>query len=275
MRNFYEYFLVFILLFSASQIKITAQEKKIVGQVIDKNNCSIEFVNIGIIGKNIGTISNGAGKFELLIPKQNENDSLTFSMIGYKNKSFLIRNITGFLNVQLCDTAYRIQTITVVPKQHIVLGSERDKTGAATGGVSEAGFEIGRVFEPKRFPVKINKLNIYFRGSTLDTCTFRINFYNLNNGKPYEKIAYQNLIFRGHYSEGWLTFNLEDKDLWIDQPFFASVEWLPTKKTGEKCGFWFGGVLIGARKTYRRMVSQANLEKVSGGNIVMNIELQF
>jgi hypothetical protein len=43
----------------------------------------VEYVNIGIVNKNIGTISNNNGEFVLAIPAEFENDSVRFSMVGY------------------------------------------------------------------------------------------------------------------------------------------------------------------------------------------------
>lgn len=43
---------------------------------------ALPFVNIGIKGKNIGTMSQPEGMFSLVIPASHENDTLTFSMVG-------------------------------------------------------------------------------------------------------------------------------------------------------------------------------------------------
>ena len=45
---------------------------------------AIEFVNIGIVGKNIGTVSNTNGVFEISVDKEMDIDTLLFSAIGYE-----------------------------------------------------------------------------------------------------------------------------------------------------------------------------------------------
>ena len=52
------------------------------GTVIDsKSNLPIEFVNIGIVGKNIGTTSDIRGNYNISIDSLFDNDSLLFSCI--------------------------------------------------------------------------------------------------------------------------------------------------------------------------------------------------
>lgn len=58
---------------------------EIKGKIIDKNTQKpIEYANIGILGKSIGTISNSDGKFILKIPPEYINDTIGISCIGYK-----------------------------------------------------------------------------------------------------------------------------------------------------------------------------------------------
>ena len=57
-------------------------------RVLDLNTREpIPFVNIGILGKNHGTVSDDAGKFSLEVPKAgwSSSDTLRFSAIGYQS----------------------------------------------------------------------------------------------------------------------------------------------------------------------------------------------
>ena len=90
---------IFLLLFFFPVV-LYAQDNsemlKISGLVLDKkNNEPLAFVNIGIINRNIGTISYENGSFELAIPVQHANDELTFSMVGYKVLTIPINDIIG------------------------------------------------------------------------------------------------------------------------------------------------------------------------------------
>ena len=52
----------------------------------------LPYVNIGIIGKGVGTVSNDNGKFEISISKKHLRDSLKISMIGYISQTYLVKD---------------------------------------------------------------------------------------------------------------------------------------------------------------------------------------
>src|SRR5688572_9374538 len=59
--------------------------------VTDKStNEAIGYVNIGIVNKNIGTVSDSEGKFKISLSEQNDNDSLRLSIVGYKSRQFKV-----------------------------------------------------------------------------------------------------------------------------------------------------------------------------------------
>ena len=71
---------IYILLFLISCNTLHGQNIK--GVVINAtNNQPIEFVNIGIVEKNIGTVTNLNGKFNLFVDSAYDNDTLMFSVI--------------------------------------------------------------------------------------------------------------------------------------------------------------------------------------------------
>src|SRR5258705_13688572 len=51
-----------------------------------KTGKPIPFVNVGIFEKNIGTLSDPDGSFELTIPSQYAHDSIIFSSIGFRQR---------------------------------------------------------------------------------------------------------------------------------------------------------------------------------------------
>jgi hypothetical protein len=58
------------------------------GRVLSsKTDSAISYVNIGIVGKNIGTVSDESGKFILKFERIDKDDSLRFSMVGYKSRT--------------------------------------------------------------------------------------------------------------------------------------------------------------------------------------------
>ncbi|TJY37772.1 carboxypeptidase-like regulatory domain-containing protein [Pontimicrobium aquaticum] len=59
------------------------------GQIIDsKSKQPLAWVNIGIAGKSIGTVSNNEGNFKMEINDKYNQDTIRISMIGYKERLF-------------------------------------------------------------------------------------------------------------------------------------------------------------------------------------------
>ncbi len=81
-------------------------QNMVVGTVKDSETKKpIPYVNIGIVKKNIGTVSDSEGKFDLKFPLTLENDIIKLSSIGYKSKSMLVKHFSS--NLKTNSIAYR------------------------------------------------------------------------------------------------------------------------------------------------------------------------
>ena len=77
-------FIIFILL--NNNVLLFGQE--ISGTVFEMNDeTPVEFVNISITGRNVGTLSDKDGKYTLQINPEYHNDTLRFSSVGYHSYS--------------------------------------------------------------------------------------------------------------------------------------------------------------------------------------------
>lgn len=66
------------------------------GQLTDlESGLPIQYANIGIPGKNVGTVSNNMGLFEMELSDDFDNDTLCISCIGYESKKYLIAQRGG------------------------------------------------------------------------------------------------------------------------------------------------------------------------------------
>jgi len=72
----------------------TAFSQIISGIVIsEKSRVPVEYVNIGIPGKGVGTVSDETGKYTLLIVPEYKDDSLLLSCIGYEPYALKISDL--------------------------------------------------------------------------------------------------------------------------------------------------------------------------------------
>ena len=92
---------LYIFLFLAITLNSFSQEKIISGEIKDSENKTyLQYANIGIANKNIGTVSNSNGKFSLKIDEKiNENDMVSFSYVGYRTKSIALSKLNLSNNV--------------------------------------------------------------------------------------------------------------------------------------------------------------------------------
>ncbi len=90
------------------------------------NGHPIEFANIGIVGKNIGTVSSSNGKFSIILNSQLNHDSLLFSAIGYEPHMVKIADLRNNCNnkIFLKEKAYNISEVRIIPRvfTQILLG---------------------------------------------------------------------------------------------------------------------------------------------------------
>jgi hypothetical protein len=163
------------------------------GEVLSsETNSGIGFVNIGIIGKNIGTVSDELGNFMIDIDKIYDNDSLRFSMIGYESKSFLVGHFkeNSNKNVYLNPRSYNLQEVKVIyrkPKE-IRLGYPVTSNDLRSGfAYNDLGSELG-IMVHARGQVKLNDINLNVAICTYDSVTYRLNIYQAEDQTEYKNI---------------------------------------------------------------------------------------
>ena len=75
-----------IFLVSLVHICVSSQSEIIVeSDIFDVNKQALAFTSISIMSKSIGTISNEEGRFALRLTKENLNDTITISTLGFKS----------------------------------------------------------------------------------------------------------------------------------------------------------------------------------------------
>jgi len=104
---------------------LQAQEKKILGNVVDKNGESLIGVNIIVKGTTTGTITDFDGNYEISVP---ENSTLVFSFIGYLNQEIVVTD-NATINISLLEDALGLDEV-------IVVGYGTQKKANLTGSVS-------------------------------------------------------------------------------------------------------------------------------------------
>ncbi len=91
--------------------------QKITGQVLEKGtNEPLEFANIFMLNRNMGTISNNNGKFMLNFKTCRETDTLCISSLGYKPVKIPMNSIDStFITIKLIPEILSIKEVRISP----------------------------------------------------------------------------------------------------------------------------------------------------------------
>lgn len=257
------------------------------GKVIcQSTNEPLSFVNIGVVGKNIGTVSNLNGEFTIDIPDAYNSDTLKFSMIGFKSQSHKVQEFKKkFINskkliVSLEENVTALSEVVIVGKKRWkvkTLGNVNESTKTTSGFYSkELGAEIGTIIKIKKSPTYIESFSFFVAKNTYGNLFFRFNIYNLKDDKPFENILNENIFVQTGIGKGKVTVDLKKYNISVEDDFFISLEYvkpLPEKR-GNELSFGSGLGLLD-NPSYSRFSSQGDWEKVPLVGIGLNVDVKY
>lgn len=238
-----------------------ANAQDIEGTIKDaKTGTALPYVNIGIVGKSIGTVSNDEGKFKLDL-KGSTSDTLKLSMIGYKPEVFITgSHITGKV-IALQPDVVNLKEVKVKPKKWktALLGNQTSSKSASAGFTSnKLGNEIGTIIKIKKSPTLIKHFYANVAMEPRDSVKMRLNFYSVKDGLPDQILNTRNIFVTLKKGQEQVSIDLEPYNIIAEDKFVVTLEWIENAK-GQGVHFsasFFKGPII-ARET-----SQANWEKV-------------
>lgn len=255
--------IVLILLLNCN--KIFGQN--ISGVVINENSkLPVEYVNIGIVRKNIGTVSDFYGKYNLPLDSQFDDDTLLFSSIGYLPFSIKISDLKKGNNktVFLKEKVYEIKEIIVTPRTftpHTLGITTHFKYFCAGFKENLLGYELGAFMNVKKSAIiKMVKINIA-------ACSYDSIFYRLNIYKVTGKMNFENILTNPVYInlpkdkvKEEIQIDLQDQHIVIDGDFLVTLEHVKDLGSGY---LYFCASLMD--RTFYRETSQGEWKTVPVG----------
>jgi len=235
---------ILIIICTLVSISIFSQQDNYVsGKIFSIEEKPLDYVNVGIIGTTLGTVSDAHGKFQLYFNDEvKPNDTVRFSSIGYKQQEFTVAELKSKkdLKIKMQTRSTQLQEIVVLPDflKTKTKGSKRTKTkmnvfySISNKPNQNLGAEIGRKFKIRKI-TKLNKLRFFIAKNNFDTVRFRINVYHLKKRKPRENILSQNIIHEvvGEKS-GWIEIDLSPYQIITKKSVVVGVEWIYHSKEG-------------------------------------------
>ena len=267
----------FIILFLVSS-NVLLFGQQIAGIIFEKNSeTHVEYVNIGIVGKNIGTVSDQNGKYTLQIDLECYNDTLRFSCIGYHSYSVKVSDFINLNNgnVSLEKRLYELTEVVIRPK------NVKQKTlGITTRGMTSAcfvdsvngvkGAEIGVLMTNKK-KAFIKEININISRFSYDTIFYRINIHKSLGKKQFENILSNPIYVVSSKEEvkNKITIDLRPLNLVVEGDFLVTFESVKDLGPGMFC---FYASLF--NKSYFRAASQGTWKTISSG-ISISVEVEI
>lgn len=242
--------LLFISALNAQQV--------ITGRVLDNvSQTGFPYVNIGIEGKGVGTISNKDGNFILKLTEDiSDNDEVVFSHVGYKTQKHKVATLQKLKTIMFEPEVNTLDEVVINPNKRKI---REKKLGRKSSGLIKMLFygfysnyehdvvddalskETGMSFKIKD-DCKINSLNFYIFTNQYKSLKFRVNFYEIEKGLPGKLLFNNNILFDikdGH--TGWFEVDLEEYELYLDkdiEDIAVTIQWVESEKMNKHSKFF-------------------------------------
>ena len=210
-------------------IKVSGQI--IAGRITDsKTNEPLEYVSIGIIDTNFGTITDSNGYFEFEA-KAEELFIVRISMIGYEPQKFTVKELKKHKNeIKLKETTIELAEIIIKPTKERKVGamnSNRFSGWSGWGGLrTRKGYEIGILLDLGKEPVKIKNLNVLLKQQSFDKSLFRLHIRSIRDTLITDELLKENIILSISKESGWVEIDLESYNIILSGKIGVTLEWL-------------------------------------------------
>lgn len=265
--------------------------QNISGIVIDeKSNLPVAYVNIGIAGKNIGTVSDVIGRFHLQVDSINDDETVLFTCIGYLPVSIKITDLKNATNknILMQKKYYELSEIVIAPKiykQRTLGVITRSKSFQYTFDgyydqkrkifvkTNYVGKEYGILMKIKKSAI-IKRVNINIAKCTYDTLFYRLNIYKARGEMNFENILSTPIYITlsKEQVKNKISIDLQAYNIVVDGNFLVTLEHVKDIGSGS---LTFCTAL--ANKTYYRNTSQGKwiIESPFGGisiSVIADVE---
>jgi len=273
-----------ILIFQFILLPTFSQNIKLTGIVTDRQNNPIEYANVGILNKPIGTVTKFDGTFSLNLKIENKTDTLRVSNLGFKSQDILIKELTNkaFHKIKLKEYVEILDEIVIHSKKLKTYTEGKTKTKTKHQVIFanpeldniNLGSEIGRKFKlGNDNPSYLKNFKFFIKDNNFDFVKFRINIYTIENNNPYKKINFKNIIITTSENYvGWINVDLLPFHIVVREDIIVTVEWIEHSEIGNKLNLPIIIPSFGS-KHYYKFGSQNSWKKY--GNISSSMELEY
>ena len=269
-------FILFILLFFLFSSPFQAQNIY-KGRVVDvKTQKPLEFVNIGVIGKNIGTCSLSSGLYQLNLSDIETEDTLVFSLIGYISDTIVVgdykqkyKSRVGIIFLFPLVLPFQEKLYSDEEMSSKVIGNRHNSKSKKIGFENEhLGAEIGIKISIKETPSYLSDLHLGILQPPSVKSFLRINMYYLVDGMPKDQILDENIIIEINPGQNIVALDLMAYHIVVEEDIVVTIECIDKTLLDEGSEILLAG---GKGPLFKRDVSHGKWKKQGGSGLGINV----
>ena len=251
--------------------------------VLDKKNKKpLQYVNIGFLGKGIGTVSQSDGNFILSYDERkiNNEDILQLSILGYKSKQIKAADLFDIFSnnnrIYLTPTPFELNEVVISNKKQV-----KERIGNASHYQSSMGYwkdkdglggEISTKIKIRRKNTRLLDVKFNIIENLSDSIKVRLNIYEYKKGYPQQNILKQNIFHTISRKSGKETIDLSLYQISVDKDVVISLELVEVY--GNNIGF-----AISANNqlgtSFTKLISQDNWKRYTNTVIGISVLTSF
>ena len=248
------------------------------GKVIDATTKQpIAYVNLGIPKKNIGTVSQVDGSFQIAASL---NDTIEVSMMGYESRNYVLISYENDHSVAMIEMKPKETTLkeVVITTRNLPARTLGNKTTSHFFNIGLPlkflGSELGIVIKAGKRPSLLKSFDFNVSENHLDSAVFRLNIYSLKNGRPFENILSNNILIHVSNQPGLYHTDLSSHKIILKKDVLISLEWIDGGKSGNERGVLFLSAGLFNSGTWHRKTSLGKWTKAKGLGVGFNVNVQ-
>lgn len=259
------------------------KSSEVLGKVVDaKSGNPLPYVNVGVLSRDIGTVSDTLGNFNLRLEDDFGNDTLRVSRIGYKARDFLLKKIlneTDTVRINLMEEISELNEVVVSAKafKRRTLGNKTESKFLGTGfGYDQLGAEMGIKINIRKDPTFVDAFNFTISHNRLSAkSTFRLNFYNVEKGKPSKNILKDNILVPIEPKQtGKITIDLKPYDIIVKEDVIVTLEWVANEGENKKDEAIFFPLGLMTNGTLYKYTYHSKFKKFASLGVGFNIDVR-
>ncbi len=236
----------------------------------------VEYANVGISGKNVGTVTDASGKFSLDVAPEYDNDVLLISLLGYaplrvkvaelrkksENTLYLDEKVIELKEVVIKPRKVRERVLGVTTKSKAMMAGFKDNL---------LGYECGVLMKVKKSAV-LKKVKIHIAQCSYERLFYRLNIYRFQDKKLFVNVLREPIYIDIPASaiKDEIQLDLSDKNIMVEGDFLVTLEHV--KELGPGLLHFCSSL---STKTYYRKTSQGQWMTVPVGvgiSVVADVE---